>query len=55
MIKSTLTHCATSARVVMLADASGPRAYVRDLNPTAPIAAARDKGVFVGTAWSPPV
>lgn len=56
MITSTLTYCATSARTVMLADAStGLRASVRDLNPIAPIADVRDKGVFVGTVWSPPV
>lgn len=55
MIKINSTYGTSSARTVMLADASGLCAYVRDLNPTAPIADTRDKGVFVGTTWSPPV
>lgn len=55
MMISIYTQCATSTRAVMLAGASAPRAFVRDLNRTAPIADVRDKGAFVGTPWSPPV
>lgn len=54
-----LTWCENPTGRVMRSalqnDASSPLAYVRGIDPIAPIASTRDKGVFVGTTWGPPV